>query len=538
MPNTKTYTMFYIFNLARKSLHFSMLLCLFISFYSINTFAQSPINCGYDATMSYKPPTDITQQAADDRDACKTVRVFYIVPTNALHNNRQNIVYNAVLENQQKWSQWGATFTVEPIETIYSTHDINWFINHNDGFHNNTDFNWLGNSAIEVISNSDISLYDPNHRVVFFLEADVPCPCSAAANFGFAGQPKEVIDGIANDIDPYIGVIGHELGHTFGMPHENCDGQCAPRGVMCNNYGIDNCGNPTSYPNLQLTPWHFNYLNQPEFAGYFEENGCNSYIQFKSKVALQGALLNTVNNNMRVDLKENNLIPTYDPYYYLPEFITVGSTGPAAYNANLFPNSGLDQVVDWIFLELRAQSNPSQVLATQSVLLQADGDLVMTDGTSPIRFDLPEGNYYIAVRHRNHLGAMTAYPLYLGQNTSNMIDFTSPALSTWGSNARVNINGYMALWAGTTNGGSNNIIFQGIGNDINDIFFDVLNYPSNYGQQANFIAQQYESSDINMDSHTVYQGFQNDVNLIFFNTLTHPGNTTQVSNYIIYEQLP
>ncbi len=226
-----------------------MILCLLFALHASTAFAQTPT---------------------------KTVRSVYVVPSDASNTNRQALVYSALLENQQLWASYGATFVAEPIETLVSTHDSNWFIQNPDGLHNSTDWNWLGNSVNEIIAHTDLEFNDPDHRVVIFLEVDVTgfCPCAAAANFGYAGMPKWIIDRIEQGFAPEVGSIGHELGHTFGMPHEDCAAQCEPRGVMCNGQSLDACNQLTSYPDVQLTDWHFNYLFQPQFQDYFVEFSC------------------------------------------------------------------------------------------------------------------------------------------------------------------------------------------------------------------------------------------------------------------------
>ena len=63
------------------------------------------------------------------------------------------------------------------------------------------------------------------------------------------------------------------------------------------------------------------------------------------------------------------------------------------------------------------------MLATRTALLQHDGDMVGFDGVSPIAFDAAPGGYAIAIRHRNHLGVMTAAGIAL---TSSLRTSTSP----------------------------------------------------------------------------------------------------------------
>jgi len=62
--------------------------------------------------------------------------------------------------------------------------------------------------------------------------------------------------------------------------------------------------------------------------------------------------------------------------------------------------------------------------------------------------------------------------------------------------------------------------------------------PENTGVNNSFIHQGYYSSDINLDGKVIYQGIDNEPNLIFFNVLSNTGNSTISNNYIIQEQLP
>ncbi len=114
---------------------------------------------------------------------------------------------------------------------------------------------------------------------------------------------------------------------------------------------------------------------------------------------------------MKDDLRSKGLIPTTEPYSAAPfttAFTHVGGGGETV-SAAVLAVTGTDAIVDWVFVSLRDASNPATVIATQSALIQRDGDIVSaTDGTSPLTFNVSTGNYYVAVDHRNHLGIMTA----------------------------------------------------------------------------------------------------------------------------------
>ncbi|MEO8569055.1 MAG: hypothetical protein ABI419_07960, partial [Ginsengibacter sp.] len=136
----------------------------------------------------------------------------------------------------------------------------------------------------------------------------------------------------------------------------------------------------------------------------------------KAKVFLQGAY-NTSTGVMSDALRTpTNLIPLSDPYRTAPystSFTHVANTITETAAGSVFGNQAStdDNIVDWVFLELRntTTGNPgANILQTRSALLQRDGDIVDIDGISPVTFNnVPSANYTIAIRHRNHLGLST-----------------------------------------------------------------------------------------------------------------------------------
>ncbi|WP_461136866.1 Ig-like domain-containing protein, partial [Spirosoma lituiforme] len=272
-------------------------------------------------------------------------------------------------------------------------------------------------------------------------------------------------------------------------------------------------------------------------------------VQLSVRVLLQGALINSATaGRMRDDLRSKNLIPTKEPYTS-QGFAQVGGGGETISNpSTVLSVTGTNAIVDWIFVELRSASNPAMVLATHSALLQADGDIVGMDGVSPLNFTSNALNNvaacYVAIRHRNHLGVMTANPI--STSALSTVDFTN-ATATYqfpvGNVQRttapqVRENGFFALWAGNTSG-DNQIIMQGPGNDADPIFFDVLSDVGNTAGFTNFIRSNvYSNNDIDMDGRVIFQGPNNEVDYIFFEILTHPDNANQYINFIIKQQLP
>ena len=265
------------------------------------------------------------------------------------------------------------------------------------------------------------------------------------------------------------------------------------------------------------------------------ENCIENRANLQLRVYLQGALDNGPNpDQMRTDLLEKNLLPLVSPYTELTQFemhnenIEEETTTQAILNQN--------DIVDWVLIELRDKDNPAQIVATTAALLQKDGTVLDTQGNPQIVFDVDIENAYVAIRHRNHLGAMTAQAQPL---TSNLyIDFTNTNTQYWGENACIELNsGKLALWAGNCNV-DNKLLFQGLENDANQVFFSVVQDPNNSDSFINYSTESYSLSDVNLDGKIIYQGFENDINILFFNIISVPSNQVGASNFVLEEQLP
>lgn len=254
---------------------------------------------------------------------------------------------------------------------------------------------------------------------------------------------------------------------------------------------------------------------------------------------------------MRDDLRVANRIPLSDPYRTAPynaEFLHVlnpnTQTTTAAVLANADPNNA---IVDWVFIELRNANNPSSVVVTMSALIQRDGDVVKaSDGVSPVLIDVLPDNYYVAIRHRNHLGAMTATALALDITPIN-VDFTAMtdaqvynSTATYEGYEMIDINGKKALWAGNCNMDTK-VKYAGLDNDSNVTLTEILD-PVNGNTGLNYSYNNcvgYFRGDVNMDGKSKYSGLNNDINYILNNVFNYGLNTSKNYSYnLLVEQLP
>ena len=72
------------------------------------------------------------------------------------------------------------------------------------------------------------------------------------------------------------------------------------------------------------------------------------------------------------------------------------------------------EIVGWVLVELRnATTSPTEVYK-RGAFLKQDGSIVDLDGESDLAFyDIPTGDYYIVVHHRNHLAVLSATTVYV-----------------------------------------------------------------------------------------------------------------------------
>ena len=173
-------------------------------------------------------------------------------------------------------------------------------------------------------------------------------------------------------------------------------------------------------------------------------------VALSAKVILEGPY-NSGTGKMSDDLRTGGYLQTTSPYTTGAGFTNVNDITTATTNS-VFTTTGDNAIVDWIFIELRSKTNAATVLATRSALLQRDGDVVDIDGTSPVAFNTASDNYYIAVRHRNHMAFRGAATVALSA-TAATIDFTSPSVSTTTStnSSRKTVGSIKAMYAGDSN---------------------------------------------------------------------------------------
>ncbi|PTX62202.1 hypothetical protein C8N46_103301 [Kordia periserrulae] len=294
---------------------------------------------------------------------------------------------------------------------------------------------------------------------------------------------------------------------------------------------VDAGGATTSVNNVRLVYSIGENTNREVSNGFHISEGFISArfkITLNPVVFLQGPLVNPETADLMNDaLRVNNYIPTTSPY-----------ADNATVNASVFSVTGNNAIVDWVWVELRAENDTTKIIASQSAFVQRDGDVVGLDGISSLLLNAPPGNHYVVIKHRNHLGVMSSNPIALSRDTTTVVNFTDSSFSTFGANAQIQFpSTTTALWAGNVNGDTV-IQYSGTNPDVPSILAEVLNDSGNFLNFPTYVINGYNVHDVNMDGKTQYTGTEPDSPLILQNVLAHPGNFLNFSTYQIQEQLP
>ncbi len=212
-------------------------------------------------------------------------------------------------------------------------------------------------------------------------------------------------------------------------------------------------------------------------------------ITFDVKIFLEGAYQPST-DNMATAI--NAILPLSQPY-----------------DSTLFDGTQLDydglesvltmptNIVDWVLVQLRTgnpANPPMDSVATRAALLKSDGTIVDTSGIGAVRFPgQPDGNYYLVVFHRNHLGVMTPSAVALSSSSAHY-DFTTAGSKAFGSDPMKEVElGVWGLYAAEADvNGLNNA------NDFNKWLVDTKAVATGYIQTDFDLEGQATASDFNL----------------------------------------
>ncbi|MEM1093321.1 MAG: LamG domain-containing protein [Bacteroidota bacterium] len=161
-----------------------------------------------------------------------------------------------------------------------------------------------------------------------------------------------------------------------------------------------------------------------------------SYVAVQSRVFLEGAYAEA-EGAMRTDLQAQGVLPLGQPFSQAP-WSYMGTE--AVTEAFLADNT---DIVDWVLLEVRANESDTSTVARQAALLRSDGSITSVSasvGAHALQLvDVPMGEYYVVIHHRNHLPIMSANPVAFTGSRPSAVDFSSAMNRAYGTQPLVQL---------------------------------------------------------------------------------------------------
>jgi hypothetical protein len=187
-----------------------------------------------------------------------------------------------------------------------------------------------------------------------------------------------------------------------------------------------------------------NILSSIDYQNYMEQKS----ITLNLKVLLSGAIHGN-SDTMSTTLNYKNYLPLTPPDTlsgYEGPFIYIKEQNE--YVTQKFLQNHRD-IVDWVIIELRDSKTFLTPIDTFPAFLRRDGKVLSLSGDSIITLDMkiPADNYYIIIRHRNHLSIMTSNPIYLSSD-SYLYDFSESFEQFYGYDAALLSNGKYGMYPG------------------------------------------------------------------------------------------
>jgi len=208
----------------------------------------------------------------------KHIRVVYLVPSDkTIRSDYRTNIANAFVDLREFYrGQLGDGYSfllASPVVDIYQTSHTSSYYSSNQSRPTAPQYIWFWENALaDGFTLTGGSFNDPNNRWVFYIDADTACGQVIGGNAGVALMASNDLRGLSGEQnvpscagDPpdnfglgrWIGGAGHELGHTFNIPHPPGCGGSGP------NYGCSGgafAANSlmwvgyASYPNTYFLP--------------------------------------------------------------------------------------------------------------------------------------------------------------------------------------------------------------------------------------------------------------------------------------------
>ncbi len=205
-------------------------------------------------------------------------------------------------------------------------------------------------------------------------------------------------------------VNSHELGHNFDAHHDPTFTQFIMTAAVNASFNV---WSPATIAEINAHINSRDCLTECSEDVVVVEEPEEQHLMLSANVWFMG-FYDKSTGQMDNNLQDLNLLPTQQPF----------NTAPWNYQGNESILSPIDNVMDWVLVELRNDENADDIIAQKAVLVNSSGQLIGPDGSTNIEFDVPDANYYVAIHHKSHLRIRTSgtHNFAIGQTTH--LDFT------------------------------------------------------------------------------------------------------------------
>jgi len=153
------------------------------------------------------------------------------------------------------------------------------------------------------------------------------------------------------------------------------------------------------------------------------------------RLFLEGPYLSS-GDTMSAGLRTSGFIPARSPF---AEDSVTASGIPA-------------NAVDWLLIQLRTEPSGAPVLS-RSVFLLSDGTTAAPEGTAgPIKLKAHAGQYYLVIKHRNHLAVMSKTAQAFDSEGPGLYNFSTGTDRYYNDDAKLLETGVYGVYAGDANG--------------------------------------------------------------------------------------
>jgi hypothetical protein len=208
------------------------------------SFTVNGVTCTGGVTGSPTPTPTPTVSTTPGTPPVRTVRVYWIKPTDVAYDQRYPNGIAAVMQEAQRFfrQQLGKTFTLNNpvVEVVNGLHDTNWYITNNC---TGTDHYWCVVSNGQAELQQRFGLRNPDSRWLNIEEVSAEEVNKSGGGGGsgwvlLSGHDADGAAGINGPLNRWYGGMVHELGHAFGLPDAtSTDGTC----MSASLYSYPNC---------------------------------------------------------------------------------------------------------------------------------------------------------------------------------------------------------------------------------------------------------------------------------------------------------